>query len=113
MQSTRQDFAETYRNISDDEIATLHAEVGSLTDEARAALQAEIQRRGISITKLHHLNTAVTQREAKFDRRQKQHEKDVGSYLLSRALSRDFWVLVSIVLVLLSAVISALISHHH
>ena len=43
-----QDIAQTYRNSSDDELIRLHADLGSLTDQARFALLAEIQRRNLS-----------------------------------------------------------------
>ncbi len=37
----------TYRKLSEDEIAGLYAQMDSLTDAARAALDAEIERRGV------------------------------------------------------------------
>jgi magnesium-transporting ATPase (P-type) len=40
--------AETYRRASEDELIALCAEIDSLTDEARDALRAEIDRRGLS-----------------------------------------------------------------
>lgn len=40
--------AETYRNASDDELIALCADRGSLTDEARELLHAELSRRGLT-----------------------------------------------------------------
>ena len=41
------DFAETYRAYSDDELTRLQSDVGSLTEQARDALIAEVIRRGL------------------------------------------------------------------
>lgn len=42
------DLAQIYADASDDEIARLHGQIESLTNQARTALHAEIQRRGYS-----------------------------------------------------------------
>jgi hypothetical protein len=42
------DFAETYRAYSDDELTQVQSDVGSLTEQARDALIAEIIRRGLT-----------------------------------------------------------------
>lgn len=44
----RQDFAETYSKMSDDELLRVEADRGSLVEEAKQALDCEIQRRQIS-----------------------------------------------------------------
>lgn len=110
MQSARQDFAETYRNLSDDELASLHAQMSSLTHEARSALQEQIQKRGISTAKLRHLNTAERQREAKFDRLQKDHEKSVVSEILR---SRYFWYVVLSLISAIAAGFGVQLSQNH
>ena len=43
-----QDFAETYRAYSNDELTRLHSDVGSLTEQAHDALIAEIVRRELT-----------------------------------------------------------------
>jgi hypothetical protein len=45
---TMQDFAETYRTASGDEIARLHGQIDSLTAPARESLLVEIQRRNLT-----------------------------------------------------------------
>lgn len=47
-----QDFAETYRAYSNDELTRLHRDVGSLTEQAHDALIAEIARRGLTPSEL-------------------------------------------------------------
>jgi hypothetical protein len=84
MQPDAQELSESYRKLSETEIASLHAEVATLTDVARRALLAEIQRRGLSDAHLSKLHFAELRHEAKFDRRQKQHRKSVTSYILFR-----------------------------
>jgi hypothetical protein len=46
------DFAETYRAYSNDELTRLQSDVGSLTEQARDALIAEIIRRGLTPSEL-------------------------------------------------------------
>lgn len=46
------DFAETYRACSNDELTRLQSDVGSLTEQARDALIAEIIRRGLTPSEL-------------------------------------------------------------
>jgi magnesium-transporting ATPase (P-type) len=50
--------AETYRRASDDELAAFHADIGSLTDEARDALHTEISRRGLTDEQITSKNEA-------------------------------------------------------
>lgn len=110
MQSAQQDFAETYRNLSDEELASLHAQMGSLTHEARSALHEQIQKRGITTAKLRHLNTAERQREAKFDRLQKDHERRVVSEILR---SRSFWYIVLSLISVIAASFGVQLSRNH
>jgi hypothetical protein len=80
----KQDFAETYCRFSDDEIATLHAQIGSLTDDARVALETEIRRRGLKQEQLSKLDAAERRHEAHCDRLEKIHRRRVASYILFR-----------------------------
>jgi hypothetical protein len=59
-----QDFAKTYREFSDDAIASMHGEIDTLTEDARLALLSEIEKRGID-------------------------EKNSPSYALSRSSTRQ------------------------
>ena len=48
------DFAETYRAYSNDELAQLQSDIGSLTEQASGALIAEIMRRGLTPSDLRN-----------------------------------------------------------
>ena len=109
MHRVEEKFSETYRNFSDVEIASLYAQIDSLTDAARAALTAEIQRRNISSAELSKLYSWELRHEAKFDRRQKEHRKKVLSYLL-RGDSK--WTIITILAALGVAFVAGLLSHH-
>jgi hypothetical protein len=82
MHGAEEDFAETYRKLPDIEIASLYGQFETLTGTARASLAAEIERRRIRGDQLIRMHSAELRREAKFDRRQKEHRKKVVSYLL-------------------------------
>ena len=109
MHRVEETFSETYRNYSDMEIASLHAQIDSLTDAAHAALTAEIERRNISSAELSKLYSWELRHEAKFDRRQKEHRKKVLSYLL-RGDSK--WTIITILAALGVAFVAGLLSHH-
>lgn len=109
MQTNEKELVEAYRNSSEIEIATLYAQIDSLTDAARVALTREIERRGLSSAHLVKLNAAELRREAKFDRVQELHRKKVASYLLIRRDPKGFIVALAILLGLL--LISALLAH--
>ena len=110
MQTSQQDLSQTYRNLSDREIASLHAEIDSLTNDARAALVSEIQRRGISGAHLSKLYASELRQEAKFDQRQREHRKSVASYILR---GDPKWTIITIILLFAACAIFALISSHH
>jgi hypothetical protein len=110
MQPTKQDFAETFRRSSDDEIASLHSQRDTLTEAARNALTAEIELRGISSSQLQKLYAAKRRQGAKFDRRQKKHRQMVASFLLP--LSRRRFVVVCLLLMVLIWIYT-LISNRH
>ena|ERR1035441_311905 len=69
-------LAETYRRASADELVELHADCGSLTDEAREAIEAEIGRRGLSDEQIALTNDAQNreheeQRQVQLDAKRK------------------------------------------
>ena len=110
MEIHQQDLSETYRNLSDTEIASLHAQIDTLTKDARAALTSEIQRRGMSDAHLSKLHASELRQEAKFDQRQSEHRKGVASILLR---GDPFWTIVVIVTVLGAAALFSLAASHH
>jgi hypothetical protein len=75
MQTEQHDFAATYRELSDDDIADLYAESDTLTESARIALSTEIQRRGLSTEQLLKLKAVELRHEAQFDRLEKFRRK--------------------------------------
>jgi len=77
-----QKLLESYRTFSDTEIATLHAQTGSLTEDGRIALASEIKRRGLGNAQLSKLHASELRREVKFDQQQGEHRKWVASDLL-------------------------------
>jgi hypothetical protein len=109
VQTSQQELLQTYRDFSDDEIASLHAQIDSLTNDARAALALEIQRRGMSNAQMSKLRASELRREAKFDRRQKEHRKRVAFHFIGGEPDWFFWVLLG---VLVAAAFFALVSSH-
>src|ERR1039458_7872174 len=71
--------AEAYRRASVDELAALHADGGSLTDEARDALHAEISRRGLSDEQIASTNDAPKREQE--EQRQIQLEAKRKNYV--------------------------------
>jgi hypothetical protein len=80
-----QGLAATYRECSDDELAALAAEMETLTDVARAALRAEIQRRGVSGAQLGKLHAKEVHREMRFDQKEKIRRKKTLFNILTRS----------------------------
>lgn len=78
MHPTQQDFAGTYRGLSEQEIADLYADIGSLTGEARAALMAEIRQRGLKEAQLEKLHAVELRHEAQFDRLERYRRKKLA-----------------------------------
>ena len=110
MPRVEQDVSETYRSFSDQQIASLYAEIDSLTEVARPALLAEIERRSLSHAQLQSMHTAELRREANFDRRQAIHRKKVLAYLLR---NDPKGVLLVFLAILAIALFLALTSSHH
>jgi hypothetical protein len=107
MKPSQQDLAATYRSLTDDDLASLGADSGSLTEGARSALATEMQRRGINDAQLQRLHAVELRHEAQFDRLEKFRRKR----LALRSLGLDdpkgwiFAILGALVLVLISELI--------
>ena len=111
MQTAQHDFAATYRQLSDDDIADLYAESDTLTQSARLALTSEIQRRGLSSDQLLKLKAVELRHEAKFDRLEKLRRKRM--VLKELGLNDPKGWIVAIVGALILIWIEQLISHRH
>jgi hypothetical protein len=88
-----EDFAQTYRGYSIDDLAALHGQVDSLTDEARWALLSEVQRRGLSESALHGLRDARTERAARVDQEWREERNDDAARMLKRFAMRVGFVI--------------------
>lgn len=111
MHTAQQDFAQTYRGLADEDIAALYADTASLTEGARSALAAEMQRRGISDAQLQKLHAIEHRHEAQFDRLEKFRRKKLALRRLGLydPMGWIFAILGALILILLSE----LISRHH
>ena len=117
MHTAPEDFAETYRLFPDEEIAAIYADIDSLTVDARSALMAEAQTRGLSDEQLKKLHAVELRREAQFDRLESFRRKKLawGRLLLwdrYRSLSPRDWT-VGILIAISVILISELLSRHH
>jgi hypothetical protein len=110
MQHLPQELSDTYRNYSDAEIASLYAEMESLTDNARSTLSAEIQRRGMSTAQLAKMHAFELRREDIFDQREKIRRERLA---FGRLGDNPREVIVSILLFLVAVLIAALFASHH
>ena len=79
MKPSQQELAAAYRDLSDDDLAALSADIVSLTDEARSALQAEIARRGISADRLGKMHSFELRREEIFDLRESRRRQNMAT----------------------------------
>jgi len=111
MRLDQQEFSHTYRNLPDEEIAALNAQVESLTEPARMALDAEIDRRGFSRAHLDKLRSSELHGEAKFDRREKWRRKSTLSYLLFRNDPKG--TILTFIVCLLAILIWEFVKRHH
>jgi hypothetical protein len=111
MQSTRQDFAENYRNLSGEEISALYAQIDTLTDAARTALVTEIQQRKLTEAQLQKLHAVELRHEAQFDRLEKYRRKKLAWGPLSPNDLKG-WI-VAILVILVYVLVKSLIAHHH
>jgi hypothetical protein len=111
MLTDSRELAQTYRNIPDEEIAALHAQADQLTEQARIALGAEIERRGLSAQQLEKAHSSELHGEANFDRREKWRRNSLVSYLLFRNDPR--FTILMVIVFLLAVLISELVRNHH
>jgi hypothetical protein len=82
-----EDYAETYRSFNDYEIAALDAEIETLTDGARAALEAEIRTRGFTKENLAKLRGKVNRFGKRFDKRERiERKQEVRRFIFQGGL---------------------------
>ena len=84
MDADLQELSKNYYSLQDVEIASLWAQLNTLTDVAQIALKGEIERRRLSNGQLSKLYSSRLREESKFDRRERTRRKWVVSYLLFR-----------------------------
>jgi hypothetical protein len=101
-----QDFAETYRAASDDEIARLHGQIDSLTEQARDCLRLEIARRGLSEGDLAQIRGQLTEYAESVKREWRETRKTDASQIGARFAIR-------VALVIVIALIAALVALVH
>lgn len=89
-------IAETYRHFSDDKIAELVAEQATLTEDGRAALDAEVERRGLSAGELGKRHRQQMHREAEFDKLEAMRRKKTALYLLTRGDPKGVLVMLAV-----------------
>ena len=113
MQPTQQNFAETYRALHDEDLAALSADIGSLTEEARSALLAEIQQRGLSEAQIQKLHADEHRHEAQFDRLEKFRRKKLAWGDLPTTRGQWIFAGVAVLALIVWSLISDLVSRHH
>ena len=106
-----QEFAASYRHLSEAELADLYAQMDTLTESARVALASEIKQRGVSGGNLLKLHAAELRHEALFDRLQTQRRKKLAWYLLTRNNPKG--LIAALLVFLVMVLFSELIGHHH
>jgi hypothetical protein len=111
MKPTQQDLAATYRSLSDKDLASLCADIGSLTEEARTTLQSEMKLRKIGSAQLEKMHTSELRREAHFDRGESIRRKRTAMWLFFRNDPR--WTVGAVIAFLILVAISELIAHFH
>jgi len=110
MQLAESEFSENYRALSDEDIAAIYADIDSLTDDARVALLAELQTRGLTEAQLQKLHAVELRHEAQFDRLERFRRKKLAWGRLPG--SRREWIL-AILLATAFILISDLMSRRH
>jgi hypothetical protein len=111
MQTDSRELAETYRSLSDAEIADLYVQIETFTEAARVALESEVQRRGLSSVQMSKMHAAELRHEALFDRLQTQRRKNLGWYFLTRNDPKGMIVVILVGLVFI--LISVFIARRH
>ena len=97
-----QDFAETYRAASDDELARLHGQIDSLTEQEGDSLRLEIARRGFSENDLARLREQLAEYAASVNQEWKESRKADASRMGKRFAMR-------VGLIIAAAILAALI----
>ena len=100
-----EDFAQTYRGFSDDDLAALHGEIDTLTTDARLALLSEIQRRSLSERNLSSLRDARAQHAAKIKMEWQESRSEDASRLVVRMAIRVAIVVAGVIIVAVIALI--------
>lgn len=106
-----QELADSYRHLSEQDIADLYAQIDTLTEPARLALASEVKQRGLSGAHLTKLHAAELRHGALFDRLQTQRRKKLAWYLLTRNNPKG--LIAALLAFLVMVLISELIGHHH
>lgn len=96
-----QDIAETYRNASDDDLAALHGEIDSLTDDARLALLSEIQGRGLNDKALVGLRSERAERAAQANREWPDRKLNASRMLINVAVRIGIAMGIAVILALI------------
>jgi hypothetical protein len=96
-----QDFAETYRAASGDEIARLHGQIESLTAPARESSLVEIARRNLTDSQLAQTREQLTQHAESVNQEWQEWRREDAARTLRRNAIR-------IALVIAIAILSAL-----
>lgn len=99
----KEDFARTYGGYSDDDLASLHGEIDSLTADARLALLAEVKRRRLNEGNLSSLRDARTEYSIKIKREWDESRRTDAARMGTR-------IAIRVVCVIAGAVIAALIA---
>lgn len=93
-------LAAIYTSYSNEEVAALAAESATLTDSARAALEEEIRRRGMTGTQLQRLHEKELHRESRFDQKERIRRRKTALNLLTQGDPKGTIVFVIILLAL-------------
>jgi hypothetical protein len=100
-----EDYAETYRGFTDYEIAALDAEIETLTDHAREALEAEICKRGLTKENLAMLRGKTNRFAKRFDKRERiERNNEVRWFIFHGGTGsvKDWLIVIGVLLVLLA-----------
>jgi hypothetical protein len=81
-----EDIAETYRKYSNEDLAALHGEMDSLTEEARRTLLSEIQGRGLNDKALAGLRSERAERAAQVNREWPDRKPNASRMLINIAV---------------------------
>jgi hypothetical protein len=100
-------FAETYSAASDDEIARLHGQIDSLTDEAQDFMRLEITRRKLSEDDLARLREQLAVHAERINQEWKESRRADASRMGTRMAIRVVVLIAGAILAALIAFISS------